>query len=56
MGELALAHPSLLDRTVFRHIFYQKFSPNQIQAYISLNTTKIYIDMTITEVHTPIFI
>jgi hypothetical protein len=53
MGELTLAHPSLLDRTVFRHTFYQKFSPNHIEAHISLNITQMYNNMTMEEVHTP---
>jgi hypothetical protein len=30
-----LALQSLLDRTVFRHTFHQKFSSNHIQAHIS---------------------
>jgi hypothetical protein len=33
----------LLDRTVFRHTFHQKFNSNQIQAHISLTITLIYI-------------
>jgi hypothetical protein len=53
MAELMLPHPSLLDRTVFRHTFHQKFSPNHIQAHISLNITQMYNNMTIIEVHTP---
>jgi hypothetical protein len=61
MGELTSAHPSLLDRTIFRYIFHQKFSPNHIQAHISVNITQIYdnnrslctnLYMKITKVHT----
>jgi hypothetical protein len=56
MGDLMSAHPSLLDRTLFMYTFHQEFSPNHIQADISLNITQIYNNMTITEVHTPIYI
>jgi hypothetical protein len=44
--DLTSAHLSLLDKTVFRHTFYQKFSPNHIQAHISLNITQMYNNMT----------
>jgi hypothetical protein len=65
MGELMSVHPSLLDRTIFRYTFYQKFSPNHIQTHISLNITQIYdnnrsscknLYMTIIEVQTPFYI
>jgi hypothetical protein len=63
MGALTSAHPSLLGRTVFRHTFHQKFSPNHIHAHISLNITQIYntslytnLYLTITEVHTSNYI
>jgi hypothetical protein len=55
-GELTSAHPSLLDMTLLRHTFHQKFSPNYIQAHILLNITQMYNNMIITEVHTPIYI
>jgi hypothetical protein len=32
------------------------FSPNHIQTHISLNITQMYNNMTMTEVHTPIYI
>jgi hypothetical protein len=54
-SELTSAHPSLLDKTVFRHTFHQKFSPNHIQAHISLNIIQMHNIMTITEVDTPIY-
>jgi hypothetical protein len=56
MVELMSAHPSLLDRIVFKHIFHQKFSPKKIQINILLNITQIYNNMIITEVHTPLYI
>jgi hypothetical protein len=40
----------------FRHTFYQKFSPNHMQAHISLNITQMYNNMIITEIHTLIYI
>jgi hypothetical protein len=49
-----IAMSEMLDRIVFRHTF-QKFSPNHIQAHISLNITQMYNNMAITEVHTPIY-
>jgi hypothetical protein len=54
MGELMSTHLLLLDRTIFRHTFHQKFNSNQIHAHISLTITLIYI--TIIEVHIPIYI
>jgi hypothetical protein len=56
MGKLTLAHPSLLDRIVFRRSFHEEFSPNHIQAHISLNITQMYNNMIVTKVQTPIYI